>query len=106
MSTTSGKSEDTKPFPLSSTLRDLALFRASDIDLSTLLPQGDTNGTSHHPPDSDVESSLERSYEFVREARAVLSVQNKGAVETQGGKVEKVRGELEDVLNGLEGTTC
>ena len=93
--------ESSKPFPLSATLRDLALFRASDVDLASILPEV-VSPRDRQDVLADVESSLERSYEFVREAKAVMNIHNKGLVETQGLKVEQVRGEMEDVLSGLE----
>ncbi|KII92239.1 hypothetical protein PLICRDRAFT_465922 [Plicaturopsis crispa FD-325 SS-3] len=81
-----------KPFPLGDTLRDLALLRASDIDLSSLVPAKTT------PP---TDASVERSYEFVKEARAAIRIMDRGDVDAQGARVESVREKLEDVVKGI-----
>ena len=85
------------PLPLKDTLRDLALLRACDIDLSSVLPQ-DT--ASSQPSETD--KSVDRSHEFVREARAALKLLNRGEVDEQGARVEDVRSTLEDVVRGLD----
>ena len=94
----------TKPLPLSETLRDLALLRASDVDLAACLPlDGPTS-----PADGagyPIDQSVARSYEFVKEARAAIKLLNRGEVDTQGGRVEDLRSRLEDVLKGLENAT-
>jgi hypothetical protein len=93
-----------KPLPLSDTLRDLALLRVSDLDLSSLLPATSSGSvqTTTSPNDTNVDSSVSQSYEFATEARNVIRILNRGDVESQGGKVENVRSQLEDVLKGLE----
>jgi hypothetical protein len=93
-----------KPLPLSDTLRDLALIRVSDLDLSSLLPATSSGSvqTTMSPNDTNVDSSVSQSYEFATEARNVIRILNRGDVESQGGKVENVRSQLEDVLKGLE----
>ncbi|KAG8861689.1 hypothetical protein FRB96_002646 [Tulasnella sp. 330] len=86
------------PLPLSSTLADLAAIKAAHIDLKkVLLPPSDVPGTP-----TDV--TLEASYEFVRNARAALDIQKRGAVDAEGDKMEKIREQLEDVLHGLRST--
>ncbi|GBE81363.1 predicted protein [Sparassis crispa] len=101
------------PLPLSDTLRDLALLRASDLDLSTVLPPSAMTsalaGGDAAIPDSDaasgsVNDAVKRSYEFAQEARMVLRLLNRGKVEKQGSRVEDVRSKLEDVLQGLDPT--
>jgi hypothetical protein len=93
-----------KPLPLSETLRDLALLRASDLDLSSFVPATsfDTTGTSYNSERIIVDDSVARSYEFAEEARKTIRILNRGDVDSQGGKVENVRSQLEDVLKGLE----
>ncbi|KAI0915821.1 hypothetical protein AcW1_003683 [Taiwanofungus camphoratus] len=100
------------PLPLSDTLRDLALLRASDCDLSSVLSNtlaSSSPNLQSKPldPISDREHSIDdpvtRSYEFVRETRAVIRLLNRGEVERQGERLEGVRSRLEDVLQGLEG---
>ncbi len=89
------------PLPLTETLRDLALLRACDIDFSSFLPaskdspEGAANTT-------DADKSVQRSFEFVKEARAALKILNREEVEKQGARVEHVRGMLEDVIQGLQ----
>ena len=86
----------TSPLSLNDTLRDLALLRACDVDLTSVLPS-----ESNTAEKSEVDDTVERSYEFVREARAALKVLNRGEVDKQGNRVENVRRSLEDVLQGL-----
>ncbi|KAI0744854.1 hypothetical protein C8Q76DRAFT_789329 [Earliella scabrosa] len=95
----------THPLPLSSTLHDLALLRASDLDFASLLPpsknsESATDGAS--PEEAAVEESVQRSLEFSREARAALKILHSDAVEREGGRVEQVRGRLEDVVASLD----
>ncbi|EIW62439.1 uncharacterized protein TRAVEDRAFT_68881 [Trametes versicolor FP-101664 SS1] len=89
------------PLPLSSTLHDLALLRASDLDFATLLPPSTSSRTEKDDP--AVEQSVQRSLEFSREARAALKLLHTDAVDKQGARVDDVREKLEDVVQGLEG---
>ncbi|KAI0818464.1 hypothetical protein BC628DRAFT_1424069 [Trametes gibbosa] len=89
------------PLPLSSTLHDLALLRASDLDFAALLPPSAASAGAGVDP--DVEKSVQRSLEFSREARAALKLLHTGAVESQGARVDVVREKLEDVVLGLDG---
>ncbi|KAI0694354.1 hypothetical protein BC835DRAFT_1350041 [Cytidiella melzeri] len=86
------------PLPLDKTLRDLALLTSCDIDLSILIPNTSTMATEEH---SDVDSTVARSYEFVREARAAQGILNREQVEKQDGRVEEIRNTLDDVAQGL-----
>ena len=107
-------SKDTHLLPLSSTLHDLALLRASDLDFASLLPHpsqpaktDSTTTDASSSMDSDpngaaVEDSVQRSLEFSREARAALKLLHTDAVEREGGRLEDVRGRLEDVMSGLD----
>ena len=88
------------PLPFNETLRDLALLRASDIDFSSVLPSKAVEDRS--VVDQEVDATLQRSYEFVKESRAAIKVLNRGDVDTQGSRVEDLRSRLEDVLQGLE----
>ncbi|KAL5528173.1 hypothetical protein ACEPAF_7309 [Sanghuangporus sanghuang] len=116
---------DAKPLPLGDTLHDLAVLRASDIDLAAFLPApapSDQTQTASTPPktnpdpeanqqisagDSDESSELERdrlvarSFEYVREGRAAIRLLHRGDVDNQGARVDKVRSELEEILSGL-----
>ncbi|KAI0093136.1 hypothetical protein BDY19DRAFT_922258 [Irpex rosettiformis] len=89
------------PLPLGETLRDLALLRSCDIDLSTLL-SANKSTTTLAADQSEVDGTVERSYEFVREARAALKILNRDEVEKQGGRVEDIRSTLDDVEQGLD----
>lgn len=88
----------TNPLPLDKTLRDLAVLRATDVDLAEILPDPGPQSDK-----SEVLRSVERSYELVKEARNALKMYNQGKVDKQGERLEAVRGELEQVLEGLGG---
>lgn len=97
-----------KPLPLSGTLRDLAVLRASGVDLTPLQnapSSANSNSIADDPAVSDVETSVAKSYEFVHEARQAMRVMNRGDVEAQGVKVDQARAELEDILTKLGGQT-
>ena len=97
------------PLPLSDTLRDLALLKASDLDFASVLAESEPSSTQssntapENPVTDDVRDSVQRSYEFVSEARAALKILNRNEVDKEGLRVDEVRGRLEDVLQGLEG---
>lgn len=83
-----------KPFPLPDCLRDLAILRATQLEnLDGLLAQS----TKVEP-----DSTLDRSYEFVKEARAALKIHNVGTLEDQARKVDAVRADLDDVLQIIQ----
>lgn len=95
------------PLPLGVTLRDLALLRASDVELSSLLPPPASAAT--RPANKDggaeqesVDSTVQQSYEFVRESRAAIKLLDRGDVDKEGSKVEDIRSQLGDVLLGLD----
>src|ERR1700731_3311238 len=100
-----------KPLPLSQTLRDLALLRASDVSLSALLGatsaaadadaenNNDNNNNTNGDDDDDV--ALRRSYELVREARAAMLVLRRGVVDQQGDALERLERRLREVREGL-----
>ncbi|TFK75329.1 hypothetical protein BDN72DRAFT_511704 [Pluteus cervinus] len=90
-------SKDVKPFALGDTLRDLALLRASDVDLSTLVPPNADLTSSVN----EVENAVGGSYDFVREARAAIKIHNRGETDTQGKRVEELRSRLEEVQDGI-----
>jgi hypothetical protein len=91
------------PLTLPDTLRDLALLRVSNIDLSTLVPPNESRGTDIKSQiHLNVEDSLRQSYMFVQDARAAIRLHNIGAIEEEGRNVESMRRTLEDVLTGLQ----
>jgi len=89
-----------KPLPLHGTLRDLALLRASSVDLSGLV----TDDTAHQQSSGEVEGVEEstiQSLTFAREARMALRLHNSGEAQKQATRIEKVKEELVDVLRTL-----
>ncbi|PCH43486.1 hypothetical protein WOLCODRAFT_18370 [Wolfiporia cocos MD-104 SS10] len=98
------------PLPLGDTLRDLALLRASDCDLESILPeitsssaqQSSAEVESTMNQDKTVEELVARSYEFAWEARAALRLLHRDEVGKQGARLEDNRSQLEDVLDGLQ----
>jgi hypothetical protein len=88
------------PLPLGDVLRDLAVLRASDVDLSdgTTFPDADSadsaNGTD------GPQESVQQSYLFVREAREALKVHQRGDLDKQGDKLDVLRSELEELRDG------
>ncbi|KAF5384507.1 hypothetical protein D9757_006472 [Collybiopsis confluens] len=90
--------EKTKVFPLPDVLRDLALLRASDVQLASLVP-----GSSENPSLSkELDTDLEKSYQFTKEARTAIRLRDGEKVEAAAGRLETVRSELEDFVQGLE----
>ncbi|KAJ7647505.1 hypothetical protein FB45DRAFT_200775 [Roridomyces roridus] len=89
--------KDDKPLSLGATLRDLALLRASDIDLAPLLPTA-TQPTS---TTDAIDLTVEQSFEFVRQARAAIKIQYNGDVEKAETSVEAVRAKVEELSRGL-----
>ena len=81
--------------PLAAVLRDLALLRASGVDLLSLVPG---TGESH---DGVIEGSVAASYSFVEEGRRVIRLHDRGDLGAEGEKVEAIRAELEGVAKGL-----
>ena len=99
--------KQTHPLPLSSTLHDLALLRASDLDFAALLTDTSTpsnvNASTHASTAApEVEASVQRSLQFSREARAALKLAHGDAVEREGSKLEDARARLDDAVRGLD----
>lgn len=108
--TAKARRKDAAPLALEDTLRDLAILRASSVDLAAVLASSAHNG----PPLSTttvtgnttdeaaaIDVSVFRSYEFSRAARAAIKIRNRGDVEAQVERVNDVRDKLEDVGAGL-----
>ncbi|KAH9062346.1 hypothetical protein EDB87DRAFT_1787571, partial [Lactarius vividus] len=103
------KKKDALPLALEDTLRDLAILRASGVDLAAVLASTTTTTTTtttsapiFTPTTTAMDVSVSRSYEFVRAARAAIAVSNRGDVEAQVERVNDVREKLEDVAAGLQ----
>ncbi|KAL4074339.1 hypothetical protein J3A83DRAFT_4092284 [Scleroderma citrinum] len=86
-----------KPLALADTLRDLALIRASDIDLSAVI----SDQNSRPLDDPEVAKSTVQSHEFVAETRAALRAYNSGDLQKKNVELQRVQAELEEVLRGL-----
>ncbi|KAF9497290.1 hypothetical protein BDN71DRAFT_1414470 [Pleurotus eryngii] len=95
----SKKSKDTKAFPLNETLRDIAILRSSDIELSKLglIPKS----SSSQEVEGEVSDSVKLSYEYVAEAKKVMAIANKGTVDSLADNVESLRGQLDKISQGL-----
>lgn len=90
---------DAKPLPMADVLRDLALIRASDLNLSALLPASTSSSSSANPT---VEQSVNQSYEFVKGARAAIKTRDRGDVDAQGSNVQSVKTKLDALEQGLD----
>lgn len=98
----SAKRAVTNPLGLEDTLHDLAVIRSSDIDLAAILASAMSEPSPMAAaPLADVCASVAHSHEFVQAARAAIKIKNKGDVEAQGERVNDVRGQLEEVVEGL-----
>jgi hypothetical protein len=104
------KAATNPPLSLEDTLHDLAVIRSSDIDLAAILasampapsPVAPT-ATATAAPVAIVDASVARSHEFVQAAHSAIKIKNRGDVEAQGERVNDVRGQLEEVVEGLVG---
>jgi hypothetical protein len=115
MSTSKAKAKAATKNPLSleDTLHDMAVIRSSDIDLTAILASAmpapspvSPTGTAPAPaPAADIDASVARSHEFAQAARAAIKIKNRGDVEAQGERVNEVRGQLEEVVEGLVGVS-
>jgi hypothetical protein len=95
MSNSTKKAKEIKALPLSETLRDLALLRASEVDLASLVPP-------EAAEDDKGNQAVAESAEFIAEARKAMRVYDRGDVEVQGRKVDEVRRKYEELLEGVE----
>ena len=89
-----------KPLPLADVLRDLAVLRASGVDIPENLVKGD--GVSQDSTPADVAASVSNSYQFTQASRAAIKLHDSSKVESEGSKIETIRNKSEDMLNGLE----
>ncbi|KAH9023121.1 hypothetical protein EDB84DRAFT_478012 [Lactarius hengduanensis] len=102
-STAKAMKKDAPPLALEDTLRDLAILRASGVDLATVLAPTTASAVSVSTTTATAsDTSVARSYEFARAARAAIAISNRGDVEAQVERVNDVREKLEDVAAGLQ----
>ena len=104
------RKKDASPLALEDTLRDLAILRASSVDLAAVLatsahtvaPLPTTLAACNMTEEAAaMDASVLRSYEFAHAARAAIKIRNRGDVEAQVERVNEVRDKLEDVAAGL-----
>lgn len=91
------------PLPLGDVLRDLAVLRASDVDLSdgTSFPDAESSDGAN---DVDgTQKSVQQSYQFVREAREALKVHQRGDLDKQGAKLDLLCNKLGELRDGARG---
>ena len=103
------KAATNPPLSLQDTLHDLAVIRASDIDLAAILastmPETIGGIVVAPPTAAEADASVARSHEFAQAARAAIKIRNRGDVEAQGERVNDVRGQLEEVVEGLSSSS-
>jgi len=87
--------------PLADILHDLAVLRASGMEISKFLPHGDTQ-TDPTP----VAASVASSHEYTQAARKITRLHDSNKVEREGARIDDLRGKLEDLLEELEATNC
>ncbi|KAK2467806.1 hypothetical protein APHAL10511_000101 [Amanita phalloides] len=85
------KAKNTGPLPLPSVLRDLAIIRACELELGSVVD-------GH----AAVGAVVERSYEYVQSARTAVGMQGRGAADDEGTRVEALRTSMEELLGRLE----
>ena len=88
------------PLPLGDVLRDLAVLRASDVDLSdgTTFPDAERSDSASEA--DGTRNSVQQSYQFVKEAREALKVHQRGDLDKQGDQLGVLRGKLEELRGG------
>jgi hypothetical protein len=90
------------PLPLGDVLRDLAVLRASDVDLADGTSFPDAESTDSANEADGIRKSVQQSYQFVREAREALKVHQRGDLDKQGDKVDALRSQLEELRDGAQ----
>ena len=90
------------PLPLADVLRDLAVLRASDVDLADGIPFPEAESADSANEVDGTQDSVQQSYQFVREAREALKVQQRGDLDRQGDTLEVLHSKLEELRNGAQ----
>jgi hypothetical protein len=88
------------PLPLGEVLRDLAVLRASDVDLSDGATFPDAESTDSANEVDGTQKSVQQSYQFVSEARDVLKVHQRGDLNEQVDKLGILCSKLEELRGG------
>ena len=89
-------SKSRKPLPLSDILRDLALLRASALDIPEIFKaaQHDSDVISSSP---ESDPSVAASYSYVATVRAAIKLKDLGKLEAVGKKIEDARNKYEEL---------
>lgn len=87
-----------KPLPLSDVLRDLALLRASALDIPEIFKaaQQDSDVISASSSPESV-PSVAASYSYVATVRAAIKLKDSGKLEAEGKKIEDTRNKYEEL---------
>lgn len=93
------------PLPLGDVLRDLAVLRASDIDLADGTTFSDSVSADSANEANGTQQSVQQSYQFVKGAREALKVHQRGDADKQGEKLGILRGKLEELRDGARGAS-
>lgn len=88
------------PLPLGDVLRDLAVLRASDVDLSDGTTFPDPESADNTNEADGTQKSVQQSYQFVKEAREALKVHQRGDLDKQGDRLDALRSKLEELRDG------
>jgi len=99
-------SKSKKPLPLSDILRDLALLRASALDIPEIFKAAQHGSDVISPASSSPEStpSVAASYNYVGKVRAAIKLNDSGKLGAEGKKIEDARGKYEE-LDSILGST-
>ena len=94
--------------PITDIVRKLYITHKSSLppaDLASFLQPEETSGSSTEQAQSGDQGkelrAVERSFEFVKEARAAIRILNRGDVDEQGARIDEAREGLEEIANGL-----
>ena len=88
-----------KPLQLSDVLRDLALLRASALDIPEIFKaaQQDSDIISHASSSPESVPSVAASYNYVAMVRAAIKLKDSGKLEAEGKKIEDTRNRFEEL---------
>ena len=92
-------SKSRKPLPLSDILRDLALLRASALDIPEIFKAAQQGSDVISPTSSSPEStpSVAASYNYVATVRAAIKLNDSGMLGAEGRKIEDARNKYEEL---------
>ena len=95
-------SKSRKPLPLSDILRDLALLRASTLDIPEIFKAAQQGSDIILPTSSNSSSpestpSVAASYNYVATVRAAIKLNDSGKLGAEGNKIEDARNKYEEL---------